>query len=127
MIDANFEILKQAFFAQLPPHLQEEVPKGAREKVMANLKGHGIGLHNKEEIAFLANQDIEALAVRLGDAPYFNGEEPGLLDASAYAIVRSILVPQLPSSLQDSVRAHQNLVDFNERVNQRYFSPKPVA
>lgn len=119
--DANFDELKKIFFTGLPAILRPILPKVIRRKVLASLHAQGIGRHSPKEIAELASDDIDALAQRLGEGPFFGGENPGVLDASAYGLLANLLAKELPSALQDHVREHQHLIDYCQRMADLFY------
>jgi len=83
--------------------------------------GHGIGRHTPEEIHEFGKKDISRLSQALGTKQYFFGNEPHLLDCSAFAhLTQFIYTPfwELDKWIQEN---HQNLIDFVNRFKVRFF------
>ena len=94
--------LRQALFGTLPSEVAATVFARIREQVRANIFGHGLGRHNREEMYSLAIDDITALSAFLGDKPYALGDQPTTLDATAYGFLAALLVPPIASPLKSS-------------------------
>lgn len=117
MDDANFAKGPALFFAGVP----DAVRDAARERVRANLHGHGIGRHSNEEIVWLAQKDLASLAAILGDKRYLFGPQPCGADATAFAIVAGIITPYFDTPLRDAALEHRNLVAYSERMMRQYY------
>jgi len=60
-----------------------------------------MGRHQTEEIFALGKQDIDALAAYLGHKPYFFGDRPTTLDASAFGLLINISGCPIESPLKE--------------------------
>lgn len=120
--DAGFAKTREVFFGGMPAPLRAIVPHVARRAIRAELHGHGIGRHSREEIYAIGCRDIAALAHLLGDQPFFMGERPTSLDATAYAFLANLLWVPLASPLLDEGKKHANLEAYCQRMKARYFS-----
>lgn len=80
-----------------------------------------MGRHTEEEIFQLGEKDLKTLCDFLADKPYFMGDKPTMLDASAFGLLVNILRCPVESPLKDFARGHQNLVNFCDRIMQQYY------
>lgn len=119
---AGFALVREAFFARLAPPLRWVVPHLARRGLRRQLHAQGMGRHSREEIMQIGCRDIAALAAFLGSKPYFLGEQPTSLDASAYAFLANIVQVPLDSPIKQEALGHANLVAYCERMKTRYYS-----
>jgi glutathione S-transferase len=119
---AGFALAREAFFARLAPPLRWVVPHLARRGLRRQLHAQGMGRHSREEIMQIGCRDIAALAAFLGSKPYFLGEQPTSLDASAYAFLANIVQVPLDSPIKQEALGHANLVAYGERMKTRYYS-----
>jgi glutathione S-transferase len=122
--DQAWQVLKEAYFSKLPPVVKQILPELIRRDTRKSLHGHGMGRHNAEEVYAIGCRDLQALSDFLGDQPFFGGDRPITLDASAYATVRNFLEAPLPSPLQAKAQSLSNLQDFCHRMTDRYYPPK---
>lgn len=116
--------VKREYFGDLPPILRSVIPEIARQSTRKNLFGHGMGRHTAAEIYQIGKTDIAALADFLGDKPFFMGDRPSSLDATAYGVLANILWMPLASPLTDYAQARPNLGAFCDRMKARYY-PQP--
>ncbi len=122
-LEHNLASLNQTFFDALPFPLNKIIAFKARKDVISKLQQQGMGRHTTDEITELGSRDLHALAVLLGDNPYFFGETPCSLDADAYAIlVQMLRVPGFTAPIFDKAKTYPNLVEFTDRFHARYFS-----
>ncbi|KAG8200168.1 hypothetical protein JTE90_024953 [Oedothorax gibbosus] len=109
--------------------LNSKLPKGLLQFFFklgfkSNIKraiGHGVGVHNSEEIYEFGKKDLKALSEYLAEKPYFFGEEPHLLDCVAFAhLCQFVYVPF--GGLKEYLESDcTNLLSFVERMRERYW------
>ncbi len=120
---AVFAAVREAFFGGLPGPLRLALPWCARRGIRAQLHGHGMGRHSRDEICAIGCRDVDALADLLGSQPYFLGEEPSALDASAYAFLANILWVPIDVPPKARAQSRPNLGAYCERMRARFFAP----
>jgi glutathione S-transferase len=121
LIDANFNAGPKNFFDAVPALLRPLILIKVRSDVRKALRGHGMGRHSQDEITQLATRDIGALAVQLGDKPYFMGAEPTGVDATVFGFVASVLCPVFVSPQRSAAEGHANLVAYHQRMMDKYY------
>lgn len=115
-------VTKDAFFGKLPAPLRWFIPTLARRAMRQQLHGHGMGRHTAQEIYAIAARDITALDDFLSDKPYFMGDEPCALDASAYAFLANIVWVPMASALQQHALQYPRLEVYCRRMRSRYYT-----
>ncbi len=115
-------VTKDAFFGKLPAPLRWVIAPMARRSMRQQLHGHGMGRHSPQEIHAIAARDITALADFLADKPYFMGDEPCALDASAYAFLANIVWVPLESALHQHALQYPRLEVYCRRMRSRYYT-----
>jgi glutathione S-transferase len=119
--DAGFSVLKEHFFKEMPAIARLLVPGIARRMVKKQIRAQGTGRHAPEDIYAAAAEDISALSELLGEKPFFLGDSPSSVDASAYGFLAVMLWSPLPAAITDSVKKHANLVAYCERMKAKYY------
>ena len=122
-IDENFAKGPAMFFAGAP----EEVRAAGREATLRNLYGQGLGRHSLAEVADLAGRSFKALSVLLDDQPFITGELVAGADATLYSGLAAALTPYFDTPIRDALVAHQNLVDYVERMAGRNHPQRAAA
>lgn len=112
-------------FATMPPVIRSIIKVVAQRKVRSNLAGHGLGLHEVQDIMAFGAADIDACAGLLGDQDWFMGAEPTGVDATGVAFLANVLVPDIESPLKATARRHPNLVAYVERGRARWYPDYP--
>jgi glutathione S-transferase len=120
--DDNWQMVKRGLFGDLPVPLRWFIPALARQQIKKELWGHGMGRHSREEIHALGKRDITALADFLGNKPYFLGDQPCSLDATAYAFLANTVWAPFPSPLRDEAQSYPQIDAYCQRMKARYFS-----
>ena len=123
--EENWQTNKQAIFGGLPPIARDLAASVYRGKINAQIKGHGIGRLTHEEMFELGMEDIDSLADFLGNKPYFMGDKPSSLDASAYGILVNTLGCPIESPLKDHALTKQNLLGYCRRMQAEFFPELP--
>ncbi|WGM37863.1 glutathione S-transferase family protein [Caulobacter sp. NIBR1757] len=126
---AHFRFLKADNFAKGPAHWFDQAPEAMRETlraglveaVAANVLAVGIGRHSDEEIAWLAERSLTAIAVTLGDKPFLFGDRPVGSEAVVFSILATTLNPFFDSPLHDRFAAMPSLVAYVGRMMERFY------
>jgi glutathione S-transferase len=109
------------FPAGTPEDVWGPILDSIRDRVQEQSRGHGIGLHDDAERTQIATADFQALSDLLGDQPYYMGDAPTTLDATAFGYVSSILYLPYDHPIKQFGLSLDNVVAHCERVQQRYF------
>jgi glutathione S-transferase len=120
--DGNWPVLRKAYFSNLPPILSAIVPGLVRKDVLRNLYGQGIARHSREEIYAIGKRDIKAISDFLRDKPFLMGDQPTSLDAAGYGFLANLLRIELPSELSDYTRRFENLREYCDRMEAKFWS-----
>jgi len=118
----GWELTKQEFFKPVPALLRGTISALARRGVKKQMWGHGIGRHSADEVYHIGNTDITALADFLGDKPYFMGDSPTSLDATAYAFLANIILVPMDSALKQHALKYPQLEAYCRRMKARYYA-----
>ena len=118
----GWEATKAEFFKPVPALLRGPVSALARRGIARQMWGHGIGRHNREEVYSIGRADLTALAGFLGNKPYFMGESPTSLDATAYAFLANIILVPLDSVLKQHAMKYPKLEAYCQRMRARYYA-----
>jgi glutathione S-transferase len=84
------------------------------------LQKQGIGRHAPAEIAAHGIADLDALATLLGDRDFFLGDEPSIVDATAYAFLAWILKPPMTSKTSEHARGIKAFKSYVARMEERF-------
>ncbi len=120
--DENWEENRRAIFGGLPPVIRNVVPIIARRRILNQMRGQGMGRHTEAEIYRLGRRDLDSLSDYLGEKPWFMGEWPATLDASAFGMLANILWCPIESPLKEHLKALTNLTAFCARVRECYYA-----
>jgi len=123
--EANWQANKQAIFHPLPPVARDLAAAAYRRRIKRQIVGHGLGRLSPAEAFDLGKEDLDALAGFLADKPYFMGDSPSSLDASAYGILVNTLACPIESPLKDHALSKTNLVDYCRRMQAECFPELP--
>jgi glutathione S-transferase len=123
--DHNWETLQRRIFAEVPPPISTFQANRMRKELRDQLHHHGMGKLNRDDVYKKGGKDLAALAVLLGDHPWFGGDYVSRLDLTATAYLANILVPELPSPLADKVREYSNLASYAARSLRLLYPNEP--
>ena len=118
----GWKVTKAEFFKPVPALLRGPISALARRGVTRQLWGHGMGRHSAEEVYHIGNTDITALADFLRDKPFFMGENPTSLDATAYAFLANITLVPMDSALKQYALKYPQLEAYCKRMKARYYA-----
>jgi glutathione S-transferase len=112
----------EALAPVLPPLLKGQIARFIRRQILSACRAQGSGRHSRPELVSMLDQDFSALAILLGDSPYFLGSAPRSVDATAYGFLAQIHWAPWQSEERDLIRRHANLVAYLERMKERFWS-----
>jgi len=75
----------------------------------------------EDEIHGSGRRDIDALAEFLGATPYFMGEGPCSIDATAYAFLANLIWVPVESTLKRHARQFAQFEAYCGRMRERYY------
>ena len=125
--EANWQTTKQGIFNVLPPVVRDVGALVYHRRINSQILGHGIGRLSPAEAFDLGREDLDALSGFLGGKPYFLGDQPSSLDASAYGILVNTLGCPIESPLKEHALTKANLVDYCKRMQAEFFPELPWA
>jgi glutathione S-transferase len=117
----GWAVTKAEFFKPVPALLRGPIAALARRGITKQMWGHGMGRHGAEEVYHIGKTDITALADFLSDKPYFMGDSPTSLDATAYAFLANIILVPLDSMLKQHALQYPQLERYCQRMRARYY------
>lgn len=117
----NFERGPAHWFDGAPEAMRETLRAGLLEAVQANLLAVGVGRHAPEEIAWLGERSLNAIAITLGDKPFLFGDRPVGSEAVVFSILATTLNPYFNCPLRGRFEALPNLVAYVDRMMDRFY------
>jgi len=121
------EVVANILFPDAPIETWEPFIKEFQKTILSQMYSHGMGRHSAEEIVQITRADFQALSDFLADKPFFMGDEPTTLDATAYAFVGNFIKPPYTSPIVDYVLQRSNLCEHYERMTQNFFSSQLLS
>lgn len=117
----NWARLAKAYFGGVPALIRPLVLRVVRKEARAQIRGHGMGRHTREEIYELGADDLRSVSAFLADKPYFMGASLSAVDATAYAFLAAIIDCELPGVLKVEAERYANLRAYCERIGREVF------
>ncbi len=117
ILPENFAKGPAQFFSAAPDYVRDE----AQGRVAGVLYGVGVTRHAHEEITALGDRSLLALSEILADQPYFMGDRPTGVDATAFAMLAAVMTPFFDSDLRHRALDYLNLVAYVERMMGLHF------
>lgn len=126
--EANLPVLFEGFRPLLPPVIGGLLLRRMiRPQVLRACHQQGIGRHSPAQIDARALEDLQAISSALGDQPWFAGDQPGAIDATAWAFLASIAWPDFASAPRDALRGDARLMAYLERGRPRMRTAIPAT
>jgi glutathione S-transferase len=109
------------FLAGFPAPFRPLVARLVRKTIAKSLHLQGLGRHTQDDLYRLACDDLTALSTLLGNQPYFFGDKPTELDATAYGFLAQVLWAPGPQRTREHLERTGNLPAFCERIKRQYY------
>jgi glutathione S-transferase len=117
---AAYEALLVSILAP-DPVAAKQIAAALRDRMLAQLRGHGLGRHSQDEIYAVGNADLTAIADFLGDKPFFMGEHPTTADAAIFAYVENLLAVPISYPTKEYGLGLRNLGAYSQRMRARFY------
>jgi glutathione S-transferase len=114
--EPGWRVTAPAFFGSMPLPLRVLVPPLMRRKIRRDLLGQGTGRHSRDEICARAVADLRAASGLLGAQPFFGGESPAAIDATAYAFLANVLLAPVENPVKAQALQMPGLAAYCERM-----------
>ena len=108
-----------ALFGPVPLPLRWPLAAVVRRQVRNGLRAQGLGRHSQAELYAMGRADLEAVAVVLGDQPFFFGARPTTIDATAFGFLDNLLNVPIETELKRIAQALPNLAAYCARMSAR--------
>ncbi len=115
---AGWAAVQPGFFGFLPPGVRALGSGYFRRYVKKMLHYQGLGRHSQDELYAMGRADLRAVAVQLGNRPYFFGDGPTTIDAVAYGFLANLLFVPVETELKRIGLEFDNLRLYCERLGQ---------
>jgi glutathione S-transferase len=109
------------------PIIRDIVAPIIRRRLQSQLYGQGMSRHTENEVFDRGKRDLTSLSDFLGDKPFFMGEQPTTLDATAFCFLVNVLWCPINSPLKVHAKQLENLPQFSDRMKRRFFSSQPPS
>jgi glutathione S-transferase len=113
--------VREVFFRDLPLPLKLAFFTAIRRKVARDLNGQGTGRRSREELLALFASGMRSIAVRLGDAPFFFGDEPRSVDTALFGLLENAIAIELDGPFEEIARSHDDLRADCDRMRARLY------
>ncbi len=120
--DRYWPEFKNLIFKKMPLPLRCIIPNKIRKNIRQAVLLQGMARHSTAEIESFAKKTLTAVSHLLADKTYLLGDQPTRYDASVYAFVANTLKLPMNTAVKAHAQQLKNLVDYCERMDQRYFS-----
>jgi len=122
VVEPNWALFRNVVLGGVPAPARLLIAPIARRGVRQQLRGHGIGVHSRDEIHAIGVRDIQALSDYLAAKPYFMGDVATEIDAVAFGQLANIMRAPIASPVKDAALKQPNLAAFLDRFQARYYS-----
>ena len=89
--------------------------------IRKQIYGQVTGRHKEEDVFHLGKIDLDALSAFLADKPYFMGDKPTSLDASALGILINTIQGPIESPVKEYGKTKKNLISFCDRMMAEFY------
>ena len=115
---ANFDIYVPIFLgSDQVPETVKQFFEGAREMMLGQMLGQGMGRLPDSVVYERARSDIDALEDFLDSKPFFMGGKPRTIDASVLSILKHIIGTPFTFDTKNYASGKKNLVDYCKRLD----------
>lgn len=120
--DSGWNQIKKAYFDHMPKLLSYFLPTLIRKNVVKSLYFQGTGRHTPDEIITMGRKTVDALVCILSKKPYFLGDKPTSIDATAFSFIANLILMPIDDPLKEYAIQITPLKDYCLRMWDEYYS-----
>lgn len=121
---SGMQIIDAAFRPLFPKLIAKWILIYLRRSLYRQGVYQGIARHPIEDVYSQGIADIQAIDTWLADNSYCLGETVSVIDATLFAFLATILLTPLDNPLRVALKQEKRLVDYCDRIRNRYFLDK---
>lgn len=114
--------IKDTYFKNLSSISRLYIPGVVRKRLLNSLYMQGMGRYSREEVIELGKKIIDSLVDTLGTKPYFLGDNPSSVDATAFAFLANMLMCPLDTPLKEYALQFDSLMEYCHLMWDVYYS-----
>lgn len=119
--DEGWEYVRKTMFEKLPRIPKLFLPGMVRKYMLKQLSCQGTGRHSFEEIKQLGIKNLNAMSEILADKPYFLGDNPTSIDATAFSFLTNIIWTPLNDPIKKHGLSLPNITAYCNRMWDEYY------
>lgn len=119
----GYPLMRDEFKKMVPGFVLPIIRRAQIKKAHAQ----GTGRHTPAEVTAMGVGDFDALADVLGDKPFLFGDQPRVIDATAFGFVEMFLGFPLDTEIKRAAQSHANLTAYRKRIRDRWWTDLPAA
>ncbi|MCB9671313.1 MAG: glutathione S-transferase family protein [Alphaproteobacteria bacterium] len=117
--DEPWAVYREVIGAGVPGLIRRPLTAWLRRGTRKAALAHGLARHPLDEVVLRARQDLDAVAVTLGDRAFLLGDAPCSVDAGVYAFLECLAHPLGTEALQPAFASGTPLRGYLERMRAR--------
>ena len=94
----------------------------ARGNARGQLDAQGTARHAREEVYAMGRALVEASSELLGEKKFFLDDKPSKIDATAYAMLASVMAGPFDNPVKACALDRPNIVDYCSRIRSTYWA-----
>lgn len=115
--DAVWPSIRDTYFAAVPGVLRGLIAGRLRKELLRGMRTQGLGRFTQAERMERIELDLQAIAIRLRQAPFLFGEVPTGADCSLGPMISACIASPLPTPLSQRVSQDKVLAAYAARMN----------
>lgn len=113
--DKCWEIMREAFFEEVPGLLRKPISNTVRKKVRAGLTSHGIAQFTEKDRRVRLQYDLDSIAAQLNGKAFLFGPVPSAADAAIVPIIDGLSGLPVDTGVRRMVRGRPELMAYISR------------
>ena len=119
--DGNWQHVKKAYFAKMPPIVGGLITNAIRKQVINANRGQGMGRHSPKERFLRVKKDIDALEELLGDQSFLFGDFTTAADVSVVTMLNACAAAPVPTELSQYINQNNKLCAYLKRGREAFY------
>lgn len=124
--DANWAVVKEGFFGQLPQPLKAFVPWLVRRDALKGCHLQGVARYSLKERTQMLHEDITVVKECMDQAgPYYFGADMSSIDLTVCPVLMQLQLNNLPHPLETPLATDNKLLAYTKHINDTFLQDLP--